>query len=68
MWNHGTPSTSLRTAGRWRSIMIWAGILYNKITGPVKVPEGVKITSVTYCAMLQAVFLSWLKDASLSRH
>lgn len=48
-------------------VMIWAGIVDNEIIGPVKVPEGVKITSATYCEMLKAVLLPWLEDIPLSR-
>ena len=29
-------------------IVFWAGIIGNKLVGPWKVPEGVKITSVAY--------------------
>lgn len=48
-------------------LMIWAGIIDNTILGPVRVPEGVKLTSKTYCELMESVLLPWLQDLPLSR-
>ena len=46
---------------------IWAEIIGGELIGPVRVPEGVKITSATYCQLLQPAFLPWLDEVPLSR-
>jgi transposase len=47
-------------------VMIWAGIVGDEILGPVRVPEGVKITSHTYCQFLKRVLEPWLEEIPLS--
>ena len=47
-------------------IMIWAGIINDQVIGPVRVPEGVKFTSVAYCNLLDSVLMKWLDDVPLS--
>ena len=38
-------------------IMIWAGIINDQFVGPVRVPEGVKLTSVAYCNLLGSMLM-----------
>ena len=49
-------------------IMIWAGIINDQIVGPLREPEGVKLTSVAYCNLLGSVsvLMEWLEDVPLS--
>ena len=51
--------------------MIWACIVGDELFGPVRVPEGVKLTSRTYCQFgfseLKSVLESWLEEFPLSR-
>ena len=44
------------------SIMIWAGIIDNKIIGPFRVPDGVKLTSNTYIEFLRENFLPFFNS------
>ena len=46
--------------------MIWAEIIDNTIVGLIGVPEGVKLTSKTYCELLESVLLPLLEDLPLS--
>ena len=48
-------------------VMIWAGIIGDELVGPVRVPQGVKLTSITYCQFLKNVLDPWLEEVSLSR-
>ena len=41
-------------------LMIWAGIIDNTIAGAIRVHEGVKLYSRTYCEQLESVLLPWL--------
>ena len=45
-------------------IMIWAGIVDDKVIGPFKVDEGVKLNSDNYCALLEGTFFKWYKSQS----
>ena len=47
--------------------MIWAGIIGDKLVGPVRVPQGVKLSSATYCQFLKNVLEPWLEEVSLTR-
>ena len=47
-------------------VMIWAGIIGDKLVGPYRIPQGVKVTSAAYCQFLQEVFVPWLDDIPLS--
>lgn len=42
-------------------VMMWAGILGDRLVGPFRVPEGVKITSANYISFLKNNFVPWLK-------
>ena len=46
--------------------MIWAGIVDNRIIGPFKVDDGVKMNSVNYTAFLDKNFFPWYKAQSRS--
>ena len=46
--------------------IIWAGITGDRLVGPVRIPEGVKITSVSYCGFLNDVLVPWLDDIPLA--
>ena len=48
-------------------VMIWAGIIGDELIGPVCVPQGVKLTSATYCQSLKNVLEEWLEEVPLSR-
>ena len=48
-------------------VMIWAGIIGDELIGPVCVPQGVKLTSATYCQSLKNVLKEWLEEVPLSR-
>ena len=47
--------------------MIWGGIIGDELVGPFRVPEGVKLTSVTYCEFLKNVLEPWQDDLPLSQ-
>lgn len=47
-------------------IMIWAGIIGDRLVGPVRVPEGVKVTSAAYCNLLTQCLVPWLDNIPLS--
>ena len=42
-------------------IMIWAGIVDNKIIGPFRIPDGIKINSENYISLLRNNFCPWLE-------
>lgn len=56
----------LRRQQQGGGVMIWAGIIGDRLVGPVRVPDGVKITSTSYCDMLKEVLEPWLDDIPLS--
>ena len=58
------PITKRRQQDRGR-IMIWAGIVWNKLIGPFKDDDDVKLISETYCKFLSNTFFKW--DWSQSR-
>ena len=45
-------------------VMIWCGIIDDKLIGPVQVQEGVKIDSKAYCNILEQGLLPWLDQQS----
>ena len=53
------PPEILRRQQGGGGIMIWAGIVDNRMIGPFKVREGVKINSVNYTAFLDDLFFKW---------
>ena len=56
----------LRRQQQGGGVMIWAGIIGDTLVGPVKVPEGVKVTSAAYCDLLRNVLVPWLDDIPIS--
>ena len=48
-------------------VMIWAGIIGDELIGPVRFPQGVKLTSATYCQFLKNVLEEWLEEVPLSQ-
>ena len=50
-----------------RRRLIWAGIIGDELIGPVRVPQGVKLTSATCCQFLKNVLEEWLEEIPLSR-
>ena len=48
------------------NIMMWAGISGDKLIGPYKVDDGVKLTSQSYCEFLDKTFFKWSKSQSRS--
>ena len=45
--------------------IIWAEIIDNTIVGPIRVPDGVRLTSKTYCDLLESVLLLWFENLHL---
>ena len=72
-WGKGWVANGQQRHNRFRrqqgggGVMIWAGIIGGKILGPIRVPEGVKITSAAYCQLLESALLPWLDDVPLSK-
>lgn len=64
---HGDPCpTRMRRQQGGGGVMIWAGIIGDELFGPIRVPEGVKLTSHTYCQFLKNVLEPWLEEIPLS--
>ena len=59
--------TRIRRQQGGGGVMIWAGIVGDELVGPVRVQEGVKLTSQTYCQFLKSVLEPWLEEVPLSR-
>ena len=55
------PSEILRRQQGGGGIMIWAGIVNDRIIGPFKVDDGVKMNSANYTAFLNANFFTWYR-------
>jgi len=57
---------------RWRrqqgggGVMFWAGILNDKLIGPFRVPDGVKLDSKGYCDFLRTNLLPVLEDLPIT--
>ena len=47
-------------------VMIWGGIIGNAIIGPFRVPEGLKLSSATYCPFLKNSLEPWLDKLPLA--
>jgi transposase len=47
-------------------VMIWGGIIGNAIIGPFRVPEGLKLSSATYCPFLKNSLEPWLDNLPLA--
>ena len=52
--------TRLRRQQGGGGVMFWAGILGNKMVGPFRVPEGVKMNA-TYADFLKRSFVPWYR-------
>ena len=48
-------------------VMIWAGIIGDEVIGPIRVPQGVKLSSATNCQFLKNVLEPWLEEVPLTR-
>ena len=48
-------------------VMFWADIMGDKLVGPFRVPEGVKLTSQAYISFLDEHLSPWLDDLPLLR-
>ena len=46
--------------------MVWGGIIGNAIIGPFRVPEGLKLSSATYCPILKNSLEPWLDNLPLA--
>lgn len=72
-WGKGWVATGQQRHNRFRrqqgggGVMIWAGIIGGELVGPIRVPEGVKITSAAYCQLLESALLPWLDDVPFSK-
>jgi len=61
--SHGnTTPTRLRRQQGGGGIMIWAGIVNDRVIGPFKVDDGVKLNSDNYCQLLERTFFQWYKS------
>jgi transposase len=58
--------TRMRRQQGGGGVMFWAGIIGDDVIGPFRVPEGVKLTSTTYCQFLKDALDPWLDDLPLS--
>ena len=47
-------------------VMIWGRIIGNAIIGPFRVPEGLKLSSATYCPFLKNSLEPWLDNLPLA--
>lgn len=47
-------------------IMMWAEIYSDKLIGPYKVDDEIKLTSQNCCEFLDKTFFKWYKSRSLS--
>ena len=56
----------LRRQQQGGGVMVWAGIIGDRLVGPIRVPEGVKVTSAAYCNLLRESLVPWLDDIPLS--
>ena len=61
---HQCPTRMRRQQGGG-GVMIWAGIVGDERFGAVRVPEGVKLTSRTYCLFLKSVLEPWPEEIPL---
>ena len=48
-------------------VIIWAGIIGDELIGPVRAPQGVKLSPTTYYQFLKNVLEPWLEEVSLTR-
>ena len=60
------PPTLLRRQQGGGGIMIWAGIVGNRMVGPFKIEEGVKINSENYTTFLDVNFFPWYRSQTRS--
>lgn len=56
------PPSRMRRQQGGGGIMIWAGIVNDKVIGPFKVDDGVKLNSASYCQLLDETFFTWYKS------
>ena len=54
-----TPRRLRRQQSGGGGVMFWASIVYNKVVGPFRVPEGVKVDSNSYQRFLRQNFEPW---------
>jgi hypothetical protein len=47
-------------------VKIWGGVIENAIIGPFRVPEGLKLSSATYCPFLKNSLEPWLDNLPLA--
>jgi transposase len=55
-----------RQQGGGGGVMIWVGIIGNAIIDPLRVPEGLKLSSATYCPFLKNSLEPWLDNLPLA--
>ena len=58
------PRVQVKRQAGGGGVMFWSAICGDKLIGPVRVPEGVKLNSVSYCELLNDNFLPWLDQQS----
>ena len=56
----------LRCQHRGGGVMLWTGIIWDRLIGSIRVSEGVKVTAAANYNLLNDVLLSWLHDIPLS--
>ena len=56
----------LRRQQQGGGVVIWAGIIRDRLVGPIRVPEGVKVKSIAYCNLLKESLVTWLDYIPLS--
>ena len=50
----------LRRQQQGRGVMIWAGIISDRLAGLIRVPTGVKVASAAYCNLPKESLVPWL--------
>ena len=52
--------------GEGGTVMFWAGIVRDRMTGPDSVPKDVNITAITYCEFITDIISDWPGELPLS--
>ncbi|XP_036357561.1 uncharacterized protein LOC118762690 [Octopus sinensis] len=56
----------LRRQQQGGGVILWAGIIGDRLVGPFRVPEEVKVIAAAFCNLLKEVLDLWLDDILLS--
>ena len=59
---NGTMPQSKIRRQQGGGVMIWAGIINNRIVGPFRVPDGVKMCAKSYVDFLKKIFFLGIRN------